>query len=937
MSHQPQNVKDIFMAAIDIQSAVDRLTFIKQACDGDENLRQRVEVLLAAHDDPESYFDRPAATFDATATFSGDSARSHLSDSSSYHGRFLPGTKLADRYRIVSLLGSGGMGDVYRADDLRLNQPVALKFLPSELAKDQKRLDYFHNEVKLARQISHPNICRVYDIGEVDGHYFISMEYIDGEDLKTLLHRIGRLPNDKGIQIAQQLCAGLAAAHVKGVLHRDLKPANIMIDGQGQVRITDFGLATASDDNANIAGMSGTPAYMAPEQFLRGHASILSDIYSLGLVLYEMFTGKPPHQASSIGELRQLHEDSSVPRGAREIVEEIDPAVESIIARCLDPDPVNRPQSISAVSSSLPGGQPLEAAVAAGETPSPELVAASGGTGVLSSKVATRYLVCVIALLAIALIVIPKTSQIQAIGADQWSSPVLRHRAREILRQLGIEEQPNYTDGFGDKGSDLRYLDRKNKEPDSPTRAELLKEGPFYGLEYWYRESPHGFFVDRLWGGSREDWRSWNRATRYKPAWTAPRMNGVRLTPTGQLRWLRAIPPDTDVKTEPQPEPDWSEWFPESMTGFDLNSLNKVDWENRPEDAFDHYQAWEGTWPNTDIPLKVQAASYRGIPTSFFVFPPDKKFTEEKFFPPNNNNRIAGRIMGWVTFIVYVSPFILAGYHLRRGLGDRRGAFRLAVYCGGVSFIANLLLATHVRLPFEVILLMHMVWSSAGAAFMCWGYYIAIEPLARRYWPSILVSWTRLLRGSFRDPLVGRDLLIGVVVGIALSLIQRVNHWQWGKLPTEDQTTLLDLRSLFGRILELHFHSITTGFFVVTLLIISVMIFRSKKIAPIAIVLPFIIADILQRPLIEIPGNLIVGLTLIFLLIRYGFLTPTVAAFIINLLSGVITMNFDAYYAMNGMVLVAIVLSIAIYGFITSQGNALQSLKLRSPRITTIA
>ena len=138
------------------------------------------------------------------------------------------------------------MGEVYRADDLKLGHPVALKFLPKDLADDPRRLQLFHDEVRLARQVSHPNVCRVHDIGEVDGQHFLSMEYIDGEDLRGLLRRIGRLPKDKGIEIAQQLCMGLAAAHEKGVLHRDLKPANIMLDGRGQVRITDYGLARSA-------------------------------------------------------------------------------------------------------------------------------------------------------------------------------------------------------------------------------------------------------------------------------------------------------------------------------------------------------------------------------------------------------------------------------------------------------------------------------------------------------------------------------------------------------------------------------------------------------------------------------------------------------------------------------------------------------------------
>jgi len=142
-------------------------------------------------------------------------------------GRFLPGRLLAGRYRIIALLGKGGMGEVYRADDLTLGQPVALKFLPDEAARDQALRERFKNEVRIARRVSHPNVCRVYDVGDFEGHTFFTMEYVDGEDLASLLRRIGRLPEDKALDIARQLCAGLAAAHAKGVLHRDLKPANI--------------------------------------------------------------------------------------------------------------------------------------------------------------------------------------------------------------------------------------------------------------------------------------------------------------------------------------------------------------------------------------------------------------------------------------------------------------------------------------------------------------------------------------------------------------------------------------------------------------------------------------------------------------------------------------------------------------------------------------
>ena len=168
-------------------------------------------------------------------------------------GRFAPGTLLAGRYRIVACVGRGGMGEVCRAEDLKLRQEVALKFLPARLAQDAAALARFHREVRVARQVSHPNVCRVFDVGEADGLTFLTMEFVDGEDLASVLRRFGRLPQDKAMEIARQLCAGLAAAHDRGVLHRDLKPANVMIDGRGKVRTTDFGLA-------GVVQVSGLPS-----------------------------------------------------------------------------------------------------------------------------------------------------------------------------------------------------------------------------------------------------------------------------------------------------------------------------------------------------------------------------------------------------------------------------------------------------------------------------------------------------------------------------------------------------------------------------------------------------------------------------------------------------------------------------------------------------
>lgn len=268
-------------------------------------------------------------------------------------------------------------GEVYRADDLKLGQPVALKFLPDHLLSDGAALARFHREVRVARQVSHRNVCRVYDIGEIDGRHFLSMEFIKGEELSSLLHRIGRLPDDKAIQISRQICAGLAAAHETGILHRDLKPANVMIDEHGNARITDFGLAGLAEEfKADEIG-AGTPAYMSPEQIEGRELTIKSDIYSLGLVLYELFTGKQAFVAATVGELINLRRSNTSPTTPTSIVKGFDPVIEKVIDRCIQKDPSQRPSSALQVAAALPGGDPIAAALAAGETPSPEMVAAA--------------------------------------------------------------------------------------------------------------------------------------------------------------------------------------------------------------------------------------------------------------------------------------------------------------------------------------------------------------------------------------------------------------------------------------------------------------------------------------------------------------------------------------------------------------------------------
>lgn len=257
--------------------------------------------------------------------------------------RFSTGTLLADRYRIVDLLGRGGMGEVYRADDLKLGQQVALKLLPEAMEEDPRAVELILNEVRIARKISHPNVCRVHDVVEIQGRHLITMEYIDGENLARSLRRLGRPPEAKARDLALQICLGLAAAHEQGVLHRDLKPANLMVDSHGRAKITDFGIAVLAEHLPKTGKRAGTPAYMAPEQLTGEGVSVRSDLYSLGLVLYELFTGE---RALGLGA-------SGPPDAPSKWVEGLSRSVDRVIFQCLEDDPVKRPASALKIAMTL--------------------------------------------------------------------------------------------------------------------------------------------------------------------------------------------------------------------------------------------------------------------------------------------------------------------------------------------------------------------------------------------------------------------------------------------------------------------------------------------------------------------------------------------------------------------------------------------------------
>jgi serine/threonine protein kinase len=333
-------VKRIHQSALDIDSS-ERAAFVEESCGGDEALRREVESLLTYAAEAESFLERPAV--DIAPTPPGES-----------HEATLVGRTIS-HYQVLSLLGAGGMGEVYLARDPRLDRTVALKILPGELAADADRMQRFTREAKAASALNHPNVATIYDVGESDGISFIAMEHVDGE---TLLARISRrMTPPEVVDIAVQAADALDLAHAKGITHRDIKPANLMLTHRGNVKVLDFGVAkVARNDEGRLNGdwtvepvtavgsVVGSAPYMSPEQIVGGDVDSRSDVFSLGVVIYQMATGQLPFSGSTRAEMKDriLH---AAPEPMMRLNPDLPSELERITFKCLDKRTDSRYQS----------------------------------------------------------------------------------------------------------------------------------------------------------------------------------------------------------------------------------------------------------------------------------------------------------------------------------------------------------------------------------------------------------------------------------------------------------------------------------------------------------------------------------------------------------------------------------------------------------------
>jgi serine/threonine-protein kinase len=869
----------------------------------------------------EAHADREAAAAPPERGGSGprQTPPSHPSDFG-YEARYVPGTTLLDRYRIVSPLGKGGMGEVYRAEDLKLGQTVALKFMPKSLARNEEALARFTREVRMARQVSHPNVCRVFDIGEADGQTFLTMEFVDGEDMSSLMRRIGRLPADKALEIARQVCAGLAAAHELGIIHRDLKPANIMLDGRGRARITDFGLAGLATEMKGEDARAGTPAYMSPEQFSGGEITPRSDLYSLGIVLYEVFTGKRPFAASTAIEMAQHREKNAITLPSA-YVKEIDPLVERVIMRCLEQDPAKRPASAIQVAAALPGSDPLAAALAAGETPSPEMVAAAGTEGALNPWIACSILAGFILLLCANVFLSERSQLINLLPAGK-SPEILQEDSKNILKSIG------YNVPVADSGYWLSIDDDYwpySSQISAPERYRMVGTDFPSPVRFAYRQSPAPLQTTFPY-----------QVARYNPAHPAPGDSIVELDEQGLLSSLRITAvtnSQQDSKHSDSQAPAgsslaeqqaWPTLF--GAAKLDMEKFKSVDADWYPREIMDRQLAWEGQQFGKLI--RVHAGTIGGKPVYFEVLAPWKKESASEY----NSSLGAYRLVNVIYLTFAASLFCLASFlairNLRRARSDARGGIRGSALLF-VALSISIILDTHwagdalwgwdwwqlcVALP-------------AGLALQYAAFYVGFEPYFRGTWPELLISWSRFLAGDTRNPLVGRDVLVGAFVGAAAAALYQslvaLPYWFSIKSVTPEFTANSGLASFIGGLSAGIVNPFLNAIWCLAFLFVALKLLRRKSIAVLAMCTVWTMFSLqIENPWGLLPISILIAVLMTICTLKNGALGIVVAMFVaFTIRSQPLTWEFSRWYAPYSMITLLVMLAIAFYGFSCSLGG----------------
>jgi hypothetical protein len=828
--------------------------------------------------------------------------------------RYAAGDLLADRFRIVAPLGKGGMGEVYRADDLSLGVSVALKILPERIATNAIWLTRFRKEVAAARQVSHPHVCRVFDITESNGQSLLSMEFIAGDDLAAVLRKIGRLSSELAIDLTRQIAQGLHAVHDEGLIHRDLKPANIMIDGRGRAKLSDFGLATAASSVTGNDIYAGTPVYQAPEQLAGETLTERTDLYALGVLAYELLTGRRPFVTTDRDELilAQKHETPAPPST---FDASIPPEVDRIVLKCLAFDALNRPASAHEVYRTLPGDAALNAALAAGVTPSAEVVADAGGEGRLRRRTA---LLLAGAIFVLGLLVGFLQWQRERGLPVVWSPPELIDRCRTLLAATGHPTDLRYQAcSYENAGGQSEWRDQHDRALDRAS-PEVIKQIPSHVFSYRVSSTP---LIPRF-------------PIREQPIITAddPSFGGilsamVTVDSFGRLVHIIRMLPSTRSQTA-QPLPDWPAWFQEA--GFEFERFQPVKPDREWTVPYDSRFAWEGEFPDRPlIPVTIEAATDRGELVAFTRVAP--------WTIPETREEASQEIQTWYRLWWIAIPAVtmivggwLAWRNVQAGTADVRGSIRFAV---GFSVLHVLLYLVFIG-PLDLGVHFLSEWFLLAARVLMNSLrialgYLALEPFVRRHWPWRLIGWRRLLDGRWNDPYVGRDVLIGILAGTLACLFIYgaflLPNWL-GRPPEIPFRNHLISQWPLGFLLAAFLTAIDVSVIVLFLMFLLNRLFRTPYLW-----VPIILALLLLGPTRMISGanpdilfwvGPILSVIVLVLVMRYGLLVLIVAWISAFVQGGYpIFSGWGTWYWQLSALSCGTMLLLLSYGLITSVGG----------------
>jgi len=611
--------------------------------------------------------------------------------------------------------------------------------------------------------------------------------------------------------------------------------------------------------------------------------------------------------------------ESATPTAPSEIARDMDPVIERVILRCMEKDPRQRPASVAQVVAALPGGDPLAAAIAAGETPSPEMVAASGSKEGLKPWVAWACLAFVIAGVCAAAFLLDELPLYRRVEIEN-SPEVMAASAREILKKAGYPQRPlDSASGFSIDFECLSYVRENDRTAGRWDRI------PSSVIGFWYRQSPRSL-VHWLAPG----YMGYGIEAEYLPL-TFTGETRVELDARGRLTSFEAVPPERDESGDESRIPDWTALF--DAAGLEPAKWIPVAPSWNPPLYADTRTAWTGVHPDRpELPMRIEAAAYRGKPVFWRLIAPWNNPSRMAPSSPSPADKAAHLLAIILVIILTLAGAFFARRNLRLGRGDRKSATRLACLVL-ILFAAEWIVGEHHVPELEEfsLFLMSFSWALLVAGFL-WLLYIALEPFVRRRWPGALVSWSRLFAGDFRDPLVGRDLLVGCVIGIALCLLEGVsnNLASWIGVPEAPFTvggsefqSLLGTRAVMDQILLLPVVSLFWGLATLFLLFLFRVLLRREWLAAgtFIVVLTAFLGLGSDSPVTWVFYALKCGFVC-FLLVRFGLLANTAHyATYFFLWFFPITPQLSAWYSGIGLAAVVLVLAFAAYAFHTSLGG----------------